>query len=75
MSRATKVMPHTIGVRKKTDSQKGVPKAADSQKRGLQSKKFGNLWIRLSMTENFHISITMKISAERRHLVGTLGSN
>ena len=30
----TKVLSHMIGVRKKTDS----------QKRGPQSKKFGNLW-------------------------------
>ena len=37
-------MSHIIGVRKKVDSQKGVRKAAASQKRGPQSKKFGNLW-------------------------------
>ena len=39
----TKVMSHIIGVRKNVDSQKGVRKAADSQKKGPQRKKFGNL--------------------------------
>ena len=39
----TNVMLHIIGVRKKSDSQKGVHKAADSQKGGPRDKKFGNL--------------------------------
>ena len=39
VSRATKVMSHVTGVRKKADSQKEVREAADSQKKGCARQK------------------------------------
>ena len=41
VSRATKVVSHLIGVRKKADSQKEVRQAADSKKRVCEAKSLG----------------------------------
>ena len=58
----TKVMSHIIGVCKKADSQKKVREAADSQKKSLRGKKFGNLWFDLQCNGLFSAGDTAYIT-------------